>query len=117
MRAFGKKDLVLFEYMLLPLLNDNFKLRDQQLGYRNQSSCTYTVIIMKEIVMQYNKEDNNIHCAIIDISKAVDEINHDVMIDKILKSSLPKIMYKILDICRKIYALMFALIMKNEKNG
>ena len=41
--------LNVFEYMLLPLLTNNLKLCDQQLRYRNQnqSSCTYTVTIMK----------------------------------------------------------------------
>ena len=35
--------------------------------------------------MQYNKENSNIHCAMINLSEAFDEINDDVMIDKILK--------------------------------
>ena len=34
---------------------------------------------MKEIIMQYNKENNNIHCDMIDLLKAFDEINHDVI--------------------------------------
>ena len=46
---------------------------------------------MKKIIMQYNKENSDIHCAMIDLSKAFDEINHDVIIDKLLKSSLPNI--------------------------
>ena len=46
---------------------------------------------MKKIIMQYNKENSDILCAMIDLSKAFDEINHDVIIDKLLKSSLPNI--------------------------
>ena len=34
-----------FEYMLLPLLTINLKLYDQQLGYRNQSSCNLFIYI------------------------------------------------------------------------
>ena len=49
---------------------------------------------MKEIIMQYNKGNSNIHCGMIYLSKAFDEINHDVMIDKLLKSSLPKIIVR-----------------------
>ena len=41
--------------------------------------------------MQYNKDYSNINFAMIDLWKSFDEINHDVMIDKLLKSSLPKI--------------------------
>ena len=62
----------------------------------NQSICTHTVTIMKEIIMQYNKENSNIHCAMIDLAKAFDEINHDVMIGELLKSSLPKIIVRII---------------------
>ena len=39
--------------------------------------------------MQYNKKNSNILCAIIDLSKAFDERNHNN--DKLLKSSLLKI--------------------------
>ena len=49
--------LKVFEYILLPLLTNNLKLCHQQKGYRYRSSCTYRVIIMKEMIMQYNKEN------------------------------------------------------------
>ena len=44
---------------------------------------------MKEIIMQYNKKNSNVHCAMIDLSKAYEEKNHDLLIDKLLKTSLP----------------------------
>ena len=82
------------EYILLPILTKNLPLYDQQMGYRTQSSCTFTVTIMKEIIMQYNKENTNVHCAMIDLSKAFDDINHDILIEKLLKTRLPKIIVR-----------------------
>ena len=47
---------------------------------------------MKEMFMQYYKENSNILCAMIDLSKPFDEINHVGMIDIIIcKASLPHI--------------------------
>ena len=43
--------------------------------------------------MEY-KENSNIHCAMIDLSKAFDETNNDVIIVKLLKSSLPKLIVR-----------------------
>ena len=40
--------------------------------------------IMKQMIMQYNKDNSNIHWAMIDLSKPFDEINQDEMIDKVL---------------------------------
>ena len=46
---------------------------------------------MKENIKQYNKEDSNVHCAMTDFSNTFDEINHDTVLDKLLKSRLPEI--------------------------
>ena len=40
--------LKVFQFMLLPLSTNNFKLCDQQLEYRKQSICRYTITIMKK---------------------------------------------------------------------
>ena len=45
------QSLKVFEYVLLPFLNNNLKLYEQQLGYMIQSSYKYTVTIMKEIII------------------------------------------------------------------
>ena len=60
------------DHMLLTLLTKNLKLSDQQLGYRNQSSCTYTVTILEGIIMQYNKKNSNVHRATMALLKAFD---------------------------------------------
>ena len=53
---------------------------------------------MKYIILQYNEQNGNILCAMFELSKPFDEINHDGMIDiMIRKASLPYIIvgYKI----------------------
>ena len=40
------------------------------------------------------EENSNIYCALINISKAFDGTNIDVMIDQLLKSSLPKVIVR-----------------------
>ena len=79
---------------IIPLLTKNLKPCHQQLGYRNQYSCTYTVTIVIEIIMQYNEENSNVHCSRIDLSKTFAEINLDIMINKLLISILPKIIVR-----------------------
>ena len=44
--------------------------------------------------MQCNKKNSNVHGAMIVLSKAVDEIKHDINLDKLLKSNLPKIVIR-----------------------
>ena len=33
---------------------------------------------MKEIIMEYNEEKSNVHCSMIDLSYAFDEINNNI---------------------------------------
>jgi len=47
--------------------------------------------------MQYKKENSYIDCAMIYFSNTFDEINHDVMMDKLLKSSLPNTIVRIIE--------------------
>ena len=50
---------------------------------------------MKYFIMQYNNNENSsIHRAMIDLLKAFHEIIHDIFENKLLKSSLPKILVR-----------------------
>ena len=66
--------------MLLLSLNIYIKLCDQQLGHGKVSNCAHRVIMIKEIIMQYNKENSNLHCFMIELPKIFDQINQDTII-------------------------------------
>ena len=79
----------IFEYVLLPVITDNVELCDQQLGFRNASGCTDAILLLKEIIMRYNSEGSDVFCAQIDLSKAFDNIDHDILLEKLLDSNVP----------------------------
>ena len=45
---------------------------------------------MKEIINKYNTQRSNVHCAMIDLSKAFDKVNHTLVIKLLRASSLPE---------------------------
>ena len=87
--------LKIFEYVLLPIIADNIKLCDQQLGFRNSSGCTDAILLVKEIIMRYNSEGSDVFCAQIDLSKAFDTIDHNILLRKMLDSDVPSSIVRI----------------------
>ena len=90
-----------FEYTLLPILSKALKLNDQQMGFRNNSSCLNTVMILKEIIHKYNMEGSNVHVAFIDLSKAFDRVEHNKLIKKLRDTDLSGQIINVLDFMLK----------------
>ena len=72
----SSNNLKTFEYCLSPFLSNHLKLNNLQFGFRNKTGCTSAIALLKETINFYTKENTNVHCAMIDISKAFDKINH-----------------------------------------
>ena len=88
--------LKLFEYCLVPVLSKNLKISSLQFGFTKYSSCANAITLLKETVMAYKRGSSNVHVAALDLSKAYDRINIKVLIDKLLESTLPVPIIKIL---------------------
>ena len=96
--------LKIFEYCLKPFLSKHLNLDSRQFGFRNNTSCPSVVSILKETVMGYSDENSNVHCVMVDLSKAFDKINYDILMLKLRKTSLPKQIVNILDyMCNNTY--------------
>ena len=73
--------LKIFESCISPLIDKHIDLNKRQFGFRAKTSCLSAHIILKEIIKKYNAGKSNVYCAMVDISKAFDKVNHSILID------------------------------------
>ena len=80
--------LKIFEYCLLPEISRSLLLSKYQFGFRANTSCMSAVAVVKEVISKYNKENSDVHAALIDMSKAFDRINIHILIKKLGETTL-----------------------------
>ena len=88
--------LKVFEYCLLPSLTRNLRLNSHQFGFRSETSTINAVSVLKETIHNYKSKNSSVHCAFLDLSKAFDRVNINILISKLLKTNLPKSIIKII---------------------
>ena len=81
--------LKIFEICLSPYLERHLVLNKRQFGFRPKTSCQSAHVMLKEIINKYTSQRSNVHCAMIDLSKAFDKVNHSLLIKLMAETSLP----------------------------
>ena len=80
--------LKVFEYCILPNLQKSLPLNDTQFGFKTGSSCCHAITLLKEVILKYNGDRTPIHCTSIDLSKAFDRVNFDILVKKLRETAL-----------------------------
>ena len=78
-----------FEYCILSMLEKCIDIDSHQFGFRKNTGCVSAITVLKESVLRYNSEGSNVHCAMVDLSKAFDKINHKILITKLIDANVP----------------------------
>ena len=84
------------EYLILPVLRQNLKLYSRQFGFRPNTNCQSAVATVKEIIKTYTENNSNVHCAMLDLSKAFDRINFGIILMKLRETELPTMIIRLL---------------------
>ena len=79
-----------FEYCLLPILQNLIPLSSHQFAYRENCSTILATCIFKECVEKYLKEKSNVYSAFLDMSRAFERVNHQLLINKLSCKGLPE---------------------------
>ena len=74
----------------------NLRSNSHQFGFRSETSTINAVSVLKETIHNYKSKNSSVHCAFLDLSKAFDRVNINILISKLLKTNLPKSIIKII---------------------
>ena len=97
----------LFEYCILKHINPYINLNDRQHGFRPNYSTTTACIVLKETVFNYLKSHSKVHACFIDIKKAFDSVNHEILLKKLKQLGIP---LKYVNIIKLMYTNQFARV-------
>ena len=86
-----------FEYCLLPVVTNHLPVNRNQFGYVKNSNCQRTIAILKEVLHSYIGKNSEVHCAMLDLSKAFDKININLLRDKLSSTRLPHCIIRIIN--------------------
>ena len=81
--------LKLFEYSLLSKIEPFIKLNNRQHGFRKQYSTSTACLVLKETIMYYTNANSNVYACFLDISKAFDSVNHEILFHELCKLKIP----------------------------
>ena len=79
----------LFEYCLQKKISPYVRFNDQQHGFRPNYSTGTACFVLKETVLNYFKSKSDVYACFIDIKKAFDSVNHEILMRKLLNSGIP----------------------------
>ena len=93
--------LKLFEYCILDIVKPFIQLNDRQHGFRANYSTSSACLVLKETIFNYINSNSDVYACFLDISKAFDSVNHEILIEKLLDYGIPSVY---VDVIRYWYA-------------
>ena len=86
----------LFEYCIYPLFNKSTVLSPMQFGYRNNTSTVLATTVFKETVKKFVTEGSTVYTCFLDLSKAFERVDHNILLRRLLYMNVPVYLVNIL---------------------
>jgi hypothetical protein len=79
-----------FEHCILDNFENYFSSSDAQFGFKKRTGCNHAIFSVKCVVDYFVKGGSTVSLCTLDISKAFDNVSHDVLFIKLMNRGLPK---------------------------
>ena len=99
--------LKVLEYCLLEKINPYVTLNDRQHGFRSNHSTSTAYWVFKETVSQYVDSNSDVYSCFIDLSKAFDYVDHNILMKRLHDCGIPDI---IVNLVQHWYANQWAAV-------
>ena len=100
-----------FEYCLLFQFEGALESIHLQFGFKNNSSCSHAIFLLKEVTDYYVSRGSNVYMASLDARKAFDRVNHVKLFNILINKGLPGRLVKIII---DWYGKTFSVVRWNE---
>ena len=64
-------------------------LPSRQFGFRDNTKCPTAILTVQKVIHSYKRENSNTHYALIDLTKAIEQTNFDVLISELQNTQVP----------------------------
>ena len=80
----------IFETSLLHYMKNYFYTSDRQYGFKKKVGCSHAIYSVRKTVDFFNNQNSTVNICSLDLSKAFDKINFDMLSLKLINRNLPK---------------------------
>jgi len=86
----------LFEKCLLAKFAEHLSVSHHQFGFKKKLSCSHAIYSLRAVTDYYVSGMSTVNVAFLDLSKAFDRVNHNILFLKLMKRKIPPTVLKLL---------------------
>ena len=79
-----------FESCLVRIIGSYFNSSERQFGFKKGVGCRDAIFTVKSVVDHYTRNNSTINICALDLTKAFDRVNHDILFLKLMERKVPK---------------------------